>query len=151
VNSIINNDSIIFRTVPGGEIFHPVRSQTAHFAAASAAAESSTPTMIKPECDCSALPPGSAAITNVIIGVLSHDVPLVFVVAVDGHDHWSAISWDVGPGANNRDIQQKDGTNVSTINLPARIRHQPRHKEHEQAGGQGNGQAIDQAVADCKE
>jgi hypothetical protein len=49
--------------------------------------------------DCSALRPGSAVSMNVIIGVPSHNVPiLVVAVAVDGHDHWSAASWDLGPG-----------------------------------------------------
>lgn len=49
--------------------------------------------------DCSALRPGSAVSMNVIIGVPSHNVPiLVVAVAVDGHDHWSAVSWDLGPG-----------------------------------------------------
>jgi hypothetical protein len=62
-------------------------------------AESSTPTMIKPGGDCSALRPGSAMSMNVIIGVPSHNAPiLVVAVAVDGHDHWSAVSWDLGPG-----------------------------------------------------
>jgi|SRR5512132_4290025 hypothetical protein len=53
-------------------------------------------------------------------------------------------------GADNPDIQQKDGTNVATVNMPASTWHQPRRKEHEQTGGQGNGQAINRAIADAR-